>query len=385
MNERVSEPVLVSGIVFVDENGDGVRNRSEPGLPGVAVSDQVDFTTTDADGRFSLEANGYGVVFVVEPDGYVASESFWRTAESGGELLFPMLPAASSKDFTFLHASDTHLSGPTLPRMRRLEALVDSLAPSFVLITGDLVRDALRVPEHVAHGLYEMLARELEAFPVPVYTVPGNHEIFGIERHQSLVSPEHPLYGKRMYRSFLGPDYYAFDRGGVHFIGLSTVDYADLWYHGHVDSLQLAWLERDLAQLTPETPVVTFNHIPLVSAVPVLGGVEEDGVAPTLIRVHGRPHFRHAVNNLDEVLSVLGARLEIALAGHFHRREMIRYETAWGTKRFYQTAAVTGPPTGEGPLGLRSGVTLYRVSNGRIDDGVFVPLDPDPSPGGSEP
>ena len=38
-----------------------------------------------------------------------------------------------------------------------------------------------------------------------VWSVPGNHEIFGIERHSSLVSPAHPLYGKAMYRQRLGP------------------------------------------------------------------------------------------------------------------------------------------------------------------------------------
>ena len=81
----------------------------------------------------------------------------------------------------------------------------------------------------------------------PVFAVPGNHENFGIERDTSHVSATHPLYGRRMYRHFLGPDYYSFTRGGVHFVGLNTVDIDDQHYYGHVDSLQLAWLARDLA------------------------------------------------------------------------------------------------------------------------------------------
>ena len=64
---------------------------------------------------------------------------------------------------------------------------------------------------------------------MPVWSVPGNHEIFGIERHLSLVSPKHPLYGKGMYRQRLGPNYYSFTHGGVHFVGLDSVDIADLW------------------------------------------------------------------------------------------------------------------------------------------------------------
>ena len=73
-----------------------------------------------------------------------------------------------------------------------------------MLITGDLVRDALRVREEEARGYYDMFVAELGDFTVPVWPVPGNHENFGIERHLSLVSPEHPLYGKGMYRHYLG-------------------------------------------------------------------------------------------------------------------------------------------------------------------------------------
>jgi hypothetical protein len=36
-----------------------------------------------------------------------------------------------------------------------------------------------------------MFVAELKQFPVPVWTVPGNHEIFGIERDKSKVSTTH--------------------------------------------------------------------------------------------------------------------------------------------------------------------------------------------------
>jgi hypothetical protein len=58
-----------------------------------------------------------------------------------------------------------------------------------------------------------------------------------------------------------------------------------------------------------------------------------------------------------------------------HRREFLRYETATGTRRFSQTAAVVGPVRGEGKMGIRSGVTLYRVSDRHVDDGTFIPLE----------
>jgi hypothetical protein len=373
--ERVASSVRVTGVVFVDRNGNGTRDPGEPGLGGVALSDQVSVTLSDSAGRFSLDAAGYGLVSITQPNGYLVRGPFWRKAEAGRDLTFPVTLLGSVSSFSFVHASDTHISPESVPRVRRLKALVDSLRPAFLLISGDLVRDALRTSEAEARGYYDLLIQELQGFSVPVYTVPGNHEIFGIERHRSLVSPTHPLYGKRFYRSVLGPDYYSFEFGGVHFLGLDTVDYEDLWYYGHVDSLQLGWIERDIARLPAGMPVVTFNHIPFVSAAQIIDGYDEESVAPSVIRIRGHAAFRHAVQNAAQVMDAIGDRLEIALGGHMHRREVLRYETARGTRRFAQTAAVVGPVRGDGPLGIRSGITLYRVSDRRVDDGTFIPLE----------
>jgi hypothetical protein len=373
--ERVAA-VRVNGVVFIDGNGNGTRDAGEAGVRDVAVTDQMSVTVTDSSGRFTIDAAGYGLVSITQPNGYAVRGPFWRRAVAGPELSFPLLPLGAITQFTFVHASDTHISPESAPRTRRLKALVDSLRPAFVLISGDLVRDALRTPESEARGYYDLLVRELESFTVPVYTVPGNHEIFGIERHRSLVSTQHPLYGKRFYRSVLGPNYYSFEYGGVHFMGLDTVDYDDLWYFGRVDSLQLGWMARDVARVPAGTPVVTFNHIPMVTAGFVIDGYDEESVAPTVVRLRGRPPaFRHSVQNTEDVLNVLGNRLEIALGGHMHLREFLRFETATGTHRFSQTAAVVGPVRADGRLGIRSGITLYRVRDRRVDDGTFIPLE----------
>ncbi len=258
--------------------------------------------------------------------------------------------------------------------------MVDSLQPDFVLLTGDLIRDALRVPEDVARGYYELLESELVQYSVPVYTVPGNHEKFGIERHQSLVSDTHPLYGNRMYRHYLGPNYFSFTYGGVHFLGLDTVDYSDLWYHGHVDDLQLEWITTDVAVLPPDMPLVVFNHIPFVSGAMSRGGYKDAGAAPSVIKVDGQSHFRHTVYNHQDVLGPIQDRLEVALQGHIHIREVLKYQTQGGEQRLITTAAVAGPPSGSGSdYGPASGITLHRVTDGRVDDGTFLLLNVGPA------
>ena len=365
----------IAGVAFVDANRNGIKDNGEGGLAGVAISNQDAVVATDASGSFRIPRGGYGIVFVSVPDGYRAVGPFWRAVpDSATTLAFPLAPVTRGREFTFVHASDTHIAPPTVERTRRLRALVDSLAPAFLLITGDLVRDALRVPEAEATGYYDLFTREVAAFRTPVWTVPGNHEVFGIERHMSLVSPTHPLYGRRMYRRYRGPDYYSFTYGGVHFVGLNTVDIDDLWYYGHVDSLQLAWLERDLALVPSGMPVVTFDHIPFVSTLESLNGYSDKPPAPTLITVKGRTAFRHTVSNAGEVLAVLRKRRHVlALGGHIHAGERVEYEIDGVRTRFHQSAAIVAPSQSAG-LRFPSGITIYTVRGGEIDGGQFVRL-----------
>jgi len=374
-SERLAEPTRVEGLVFDDRNGDGRWEAGEPGVPGVVVSDQIQVVRTDASGRFTMEARGYGLVVVSPPDGYLARGLPWRAVD-GNSMAFGLTATPRVSSFTFVHASDLHISEESVSRVRRLRAMVDSLRPAFVLITGDLVRDALRVPEAVARGYYELLARELSQFPVPVFTVPGNHEKFGIERLQSGVTPDHPLYGNRMYRSYRGPNYFSFTYGGVHFLGLDTVDYDDMWYHGHVDDLQLGWIAADVAALPPEMRLVTFSHIPFIGGGEVRGGYQEAGVAPSTITIDGRTRFRHVVYNHQDVLGPIQDRLEVALQGHIHMREVLKYQTQAGEQRLITAAAVVGPAAGRGSAyGPVSGIDLHRVTAGQVDDGTFLPLD----------
>lgn len=365
----------VSGSVYEDRNGNGRRDAGERGVARVAVSNQVDVVVTDATGAFTLPGTGTGVVSVSVPGGFHSSGRFWQPAATGA-VSFGLSPAPDS-EVVFIHASDTHIQPAAVARFDRLRAIVDSVSPAFLLITGDLVRDALRVGEAEATGYYELFGSEVGKIRVPVWTVPGNHELFGIERTRSGVSADHRLYNRGMYRHYRGPDYYSFNAGGVHFVGLNTADTYDQWYYGHVDSTQLKWLERDLAIVPAGMPVVTFNHIPFASAKMALDGFTDEPPAPTTIRIAGKDQYRHVVSNLDELLAVIRERpFPLALGGHLHTRERIEFETGGrDPTRFEQTAAVVGP-AGPSWLPMASGVTVYRVRAGRVSAGEFVRLDP---------
>jgi hypothetical protein len=320
-----------------------------------------------------------GLLFVSVPDGYRAAGSFWRRVSGPAPTAdFALAPVARSGDFTFIHASDTHIAPAVLAKTQKFRAMADALNPAFVLITGDLVRDALRVGEPEATGYYDLFDREAALFKNQVWTVPGNHENFGVERDKSKVSATHPLYGRQMYYQHRGPDYYSFNYGGVHFVGLNTVDVDDQSYYGHVDSAQLAWLERDLALVPPTMPVVTFNHIPFFSSSEAMGGYTEAPPAPTLITVNGKTVFRHTVSNAAAVLAILREHTHVmALGGHIHAGEHIAYDMDGLKTRFNQAPAIVGPGGGAG-MQFVSGFTLYTVRGGIIDDGRFIPLVSDP-------
>jgi hypothetical protein len=86
--------------------------------------------------------------------------------------------------------------------------------------------------------------------------------------------------------------------------------------------------------------------------------------------VRGKTSFRHSVSNAGEILAVIGSHpYPLALGGHMHTRESLLY--AGIATRFHQAAAVIGP-SDDGAMARPSGITVYRVRDGRIDDGTFV-------------
>ena len=367
----------ISGFVFEDINHNGTKDKNEPGIKGVAVSDQVNVVATGEDGAYKLSGSkGYGIVFISQPDGYKSNDTFWKTLDTSKadvSVNFSLTKTKVVSSFTFIHASDTHISPASIDRMKMLEHITDSVKPDMMLITGDLIKDALRVNESTARGLYELFKSEKPKINTTVWLVPGNHEIFGIERHLSLVSSSNPLYGRKMYRYYFGPDYYSFNYGGVHFIALNSLDFEDLWYYGKIDSVQLEWLKKDAALVSPKTPIVTFQHVPLYSGGLSIQNYEGYGPGRTVELEKGVIQYRHVVSNPQEVLAILkNHNYPLALAGHHHFQQ--KFSFAGMQTRFEQTAAVVGPSE-EGELKMPSGVMVYSVKDGKIDEGKFIPLD----------
>src|ERR1700719_1817489 len=63
-------PATVTGVVFEDRSGTGVRQPDDPGIAGVLVSNGYDVVRTDRNGRYTLPVHDETIIFVIKPTGY---------------------------------------------------------------------------------------------------------------------------------------------------------------------------------------------------------------------------------------------------------------------------------------------------------------------------
>jgi 3',5'-cyclic AMP phosphodiesterase CpdA len=186
------------------------------------------------------------------------------------------------------------------------------------------------VPLEDAVAQYDLYKEIIGSFQIPVYNALGNHEVFGL-MEESGVAPEHPKYGKTLFKEMLGVDstYYSFDHGGWHFIVLDAMTFTeDRDYIGEIDAEQMEWLEHDLDGLDPGTPIVVVTHFPFVS---VAMQLRDGGAAPLPEGV--------VIINSHEVFELFeGYKLKLVLQGHLHIVEDINF----GGVHFLTGGAVSG-------------------------------------------
>lgn len=354
-----------SGVVFDDANASGRRDPGEAGLAGVVVTDGRSLTVTGADGGYRLDAATGRHVFVVTPGDRRAVGGFYQTRRETVD--FALAPSPLPAEWRFAHLSDTHIQASNVWRTRRALGLAREQRAELALVSGDLIKDALRVDEATARGYFALYVQQIREAGLPVWSAPGNHDVFGIERHKSLVPETHPAYGKAMFEHTLGPRYHAFNRGRLHFIVLDTIGVDDIRYYGFLDADQLDWIRQELAHVPPGTPIVTLCHIPLRSAAPALA--YDEG---SLLAVNGQTWVRHVVRNETALAAILKPHdWTLALQGHMHKGERLRQWGDAGATRYHTAPAVDRQDWAPWP----SGIFVYTVRGTAIDDGELVILD----------
>jgi predicted MPP superfamily phosphohydrolase len=271
-----SEPTPVTGTVFNDVNGNGLREEGEAGLSGIQVSNGISITSTNRLGRYQLPQEGRQFIFITIPNAYTPTTS-WYYRISDGITNFGLIytPQKNKSAFTFVHMTDVHLLKdsmeceeiyghvPFADPQRFFDKTIDEInkiGPDFVVCTGDLIArgDSETIPK--AKEWYELFSDLTNALDMPLFLALGNHDLVGL--HNRSVDITNPRYGKGMYEEYFGPTYYSFNYGFYHLIVLDPHYVVGRHMAYQLPQQQLSWLEKDLA-LNVDKPTLVFFHEPI--------------------------------------------------------------------------------------------------------------------------
>jgi 3',5'-cyclic AMP phosphodiesterase CpdA len=242
----------------------------------------------------------------------------------GGEVISQVAGAASAEraqvrpTLRFAQVSDSHLgfSGPAngnvadtfghaIDRINNL-----GYTPDFVIHTGDITH--LASPDQ-----FDQAKQMMSGLKTPhVFTVPGEHDS---------VDDAGQKYRSAFGAGSNGDGWYSFDIAGVHVIALvNTLKGRKL---GHLGVEQLEFVEKDVARLSSDTPIIVISHIPLFAMYPDWGWGTDDAA--------------QALGYLRRFASVT------CLNGHVHQL----FSKREGNVTFYSgtTTAYPLPHPGDGP------------------------------------
>jgi 3',5'-cyclic AMP phosphodiesterase CpdA len=240
----------------------------------------------------------------------------------GGEVISHVAASAASHPaqptLRFAQLSDSHIgfSGTANPDVTgsfsRAIGQINNLGytPDFVIHTGDLTH--LATPAQ-----FDQVKQMLGGLRTPhVFTVPGEHDS---------VDDGGQRYLKAFGAGTRGDGWYSFDIAGVHVIAL--VNTLNLKKLGHLGVDQLEFVEKDVAGLSSDTPIIVFSHIPLFAMYPDWGWGTDDAA--------------QALSYLRRFSSVT------CLNGHVHQL----FSKTEGNVTFYSgtTTAYPLPHPGDGP------------------------------------
>jgi hypothetical protein len=260
-NNNEPPPVTsITGTVFLDADGDGMKGTGESGIANIVVSNGVTATTTGATGGFELPKEG-SFVFVTVPNTH-ATSGLWYRSVSGTQFDFGLKSAQekSGEDFTFIHMTDIHLDAANLVTFNKAVEEFKTISPAFVVSTGDLVNkgDATTISEAQAadwFGAYQAATNDLS---MPVYNAMGNHDAANLACESAAGATAG--CSKNTYRNSFGPTYYSFDWGQYHCVVLDPNGVSSGKETFSVTGSQLAWLQADLGYRAKNSPLLVFCH-----------------------------------------------------------------------------------------------------------------------------
>ncbi|RAW02367.1 calcineurin-like phosphoesterase C-terminal domain-containing protein [Pseudochryseolinea flava] len=238
------------------------------GIAGVAVTDGLNVTLTDAKGNYSLASTSAAeFVYISIPAGYAFNHqkgitNFFHRIEPNansfkGDFTLSRLAQDDSKhnfvvwaDPQIQNADDALLlNTQSAPDTKQLVDGYGKDALFHGIGCGDLVWDRFE--------LFTDYKQAVDKTSIPFFQVIGNHDMDLDARTDD--------YSSKTFKGHFGPSYYSFNRGQIHYVVLDDVFFlgTSKKYIGYIDEKQFAWLEQDLAHVKKGSTVVVSVHIPV--------------------------------------------------------------------------------------------------------------------------
>ena len=335
-SEEMSKGTMLVSIIIP---GDGVEPAAGStvygkvacdgaGVAGVVVSDGYEVAKTDENGVYQLRTSKksskfHGYVFVSVPSGYEVSSDgirplFYKQLDPAKEIErvdFSLRKVSGQDQHTMLVFGDIHLANRNEDRKQfatfvsDVNGYITSHAGSKIygLTLGDMTWDLYWLDNK--YSFKEYLADAAGIKGVMLYHTIGNHD------HSMYYMGDFDTV--KDYKEHIGPTYYSFNIGKVHYVVLDDVECTNSTintdrkdgayvraYNGRVVADELAWLRKDLASVPNGTPLVVTMHIPLYNNKGQYGLKEASTLANVLKpypEVHLYTAHTHTVYNKDEL------------------------------------------------------------------------------------
>lgn len=241
-----SASAAYTGRVFVDKNNNGVFDKGEKPMAGVAVSDGLSVVKTASDGSFSLPGHPRErFIFITTPSGYKTDNKHYIRIDGEQKAYeFGLQPYSGGikKDGShkYVHIADTEIfntenHGDWVNNVRDYAA---NEQVAFIMHTGDICYE-----KGLKAHIKMMNTANMDC---PMFYCIGNHD---------LVKGK---YGEELFESIYGPVFYSFEVGNVHYIVTPMLG------GDHAPSYKMAdvyrWMKNDLAFVPKEKAVMVFNH-----------------------------------------------------------------------------------------------------------------------------
>ncbi|MEN8248383.1 MAG: calcineurin-like phosphoesterase family protein [Bacteroidota bacterium] len=318
---------IIVGIEIPDKEGmtiKGIVYCSGVGIPGVVVSDGIEVTVTDDNGIYYLPSEKkYEYVYISVPGNYEVTNTenlpqFYKRLAGGSSVEqkdFSLVETDNTKHVV-LAMADWHLANRnndvtqfSSGLLSDVNAIINNYNAQGIkvygLTLGDLTWELFWYSNHFALPEYLVQMYKINC---TMFNIMGNHD-------------NDPYYAddwlaEQAYKDIVGPLYYSFNLGNVHYVVLDNIQYINSGasqgiigarnYNEYITADQLTWLQKDLAAISDKnTPIIIGMHHQLYSK-PV---VDENGNYQANL----------SVDNGSSFLSVLDDFTNVhVLTGHTH-------------------------------------------------------------------